>query len=165
MGRPSSYTPEIAALICDRLSEGVSLREVCLPDDMPDERTVRRWVLDDVGGFSPQYARAREMQAHALADELLEISDDGSNDWMERKDEKGVGWELNGEHIQRSRLRSDTRKWLLSKMLPKVYGDRLEIDANVRTAVVSAEPLTEDEWLRQQSGRVETAARPSEGAD
>ena len=41
-------------------------------------------------------------------------------------DERG-GWELNGEHIQRSRVRIDTRKWLLSKMLPKVYGDKAEV--------------------------------------
>jgi hypothetical protein len=59
---------------------------------------------------------------------LLEISDDGRNDWMQRRgnDERG-GWELNGEHIQRSRVRIDTRKWLLSKMLPKVYGDKSEV--------------------------------------
>jgi hypothetical protein len=62
-----------------------------------------------------------------IADELLEIADDGSNDWMER--EKG-GYELNAEHIQRSRARIDTRKWLLSKMLPKVYGDTKDDSAD-----------------------------------
>jgi hypothetical protein len=70
----------------------------------------------------------REEQYLAIADELLEIADDGRNDWMQRtgNDERG-GWELNGEHIQRSRVRIDTRKWLLSKMLPKVCGDKTEV--------------------------------------
>jgi len=64
----------------------------------------------------------------ALAEEILEISDDGSNDWMERKRQDGsVETVLNSEHINRSRLRVDSRKWLLSKMAPKKYGDRIEI--------------------------------------
>lgn len=61
-----------------------------------------------------------------MADETLEICDDGSNDWLERQgeDEKRT-YVLNGEHVQRSRLRVDTRKWLLSKALPKIYGDKI----------------------------------------
>ena len=136
MGRPSLYTPEIAAEICGRIAEGESLRSVCRDEGMPDEKTVRTWVIDDVGGFSPQYTRAREAQAHSMADELLEISDDATNDWMERKSEKGSGWEINGEHIARSRLRSDTRKWLLSKMLPKVYGDKLDLNHSGKVEVL-----------------------------
>lgn len=130
MGRPTSYTPEIAALICSRLGEGESLRSICAGEEFPHEATVRGWVIEDREGFSTQYARARELQAHSIADELLEIADDGSNDWMERTGKAGesIGWELNGEHVQRSKLRSDTRKWLLSKMLPKVYGDKLDLN-------------------------------------
>jgi hypothetical protein len=84
--------------------------------------------VDDREGFSERYARAREIQALTIADELLDIADDGRNDWMQRggDDERG-GWELNGEHIQRSRVRIDTRKWMLSKMLPKSYGDKAEV--------------------------------------
>jgi hypothetical protein len=119
--RPT-YSPEIADAICERLASGESLRSVCRDDNMPDERTVRRWAIDDYQGFAPQYARARETQAHAMADELLEIADDATNDWMVRQGRT----ELNTEHVQRSRLRSDTRKWLLSKMLPKVYGDKIQ---------------------------------------
>src|SRR5580692_5216704 len=85
-------------------------------------------VQDDREGFSNRYARARDLQAQGIADELLEIADDGRNDWTQRtgNDERG-GWELNGEHIQRSRVRIDTGKWLLCKMLPKVYGDKAEV--------------------------------------
>lgn len=134
-GRPSAYTPELADQICQRLAGGESLREICRSADMPDERTVRRWVVDDVAGFSPQYARAREAQAERWADEILEISDDGTNDWLERKaatgggrsDAVGEAEEVvpNHEHINRSKLRVDSRKWLLSKMLPKKYGDKI----------------------------------------
>ena len=124
-GRPSIYTPEVAALICERLAEGWTLREVCKADDMPVESTVRNWALTDHEGFFAHYAKAREIGYHAMADETLDIADNAANDWMERNGEDDAGWQANGEHIQRSRLRIDTRKWLLSKALPKVYGDKI----------------------------------------
>jgi hypothetical protein len=125
-GRPSDYTQEIADRICQQLASGMSLREVCRSDDMPAESTVRLWALEDRDGFSAQYTRAREIGYHSMADELLEIADDAANDWMERNGDDNEGWQLNGEHVQRSRIRLDTRKWLLSKALPKVYGDKLD---------------------------------------
>ncbi len=127
-GRPTAYTAEVAARICAELAEGKSLRKVCEPDDMPAESTVRAWALDDREGFSAQYARAREIGYHSMADELLEIADDGRNDWMEREAGENKGWVENGEHMQRSRLRVDTRKWMLSKALPKVYGDKVALE-------------------------------------
>jgi hypothetical protein len=152
-GRPSTYSQEIADEVCRRLAGGESLRAICRDEGIPDESTVRLWALDDREGFATQYARAREVQYLAIADELLEIADDGRNDWMQRRgnDERG-GWELNGEHIQRSRVRIDTRKWMLSKMLPKVYGDKTEV------AVTGANggPL--------QSERVTVPADPIEAA-
>lgn len=79
--------------------------------------------------FVPQYTRARELQAEHFADELLEISDDGSNDWIERARQDGsVETVLNQEHVQRSRLRADTRKWLMARMAPKKYGDKLGLE-------------------------------------
>lgn len=126
-GRPTSYTVEVAAEICARLAEGKSLREVCRADDMPAESTVRLWALEDREGFSAQYARAREIGYQSMADELMEIADDGRNDWQLRMGEDGEGIPvLNSEHVQRSRLRVDTRKWMLSKVLPKLYGDKVE---------------------------------------
>jgi hypothetical protein len=72
--------------------------------------------------------RARESGYHKMADELLEIADDASNDFMERKGKDGEAvMVVDHDHIARSRLRVDTRKWLLSKALPKVYGDKLEL--------------------------------------
>lgn len=125
-GRPSDFSAEIAKEICAKLAEGRTLRDVCRDDGMPSESTVRTWALDDREGFSAQYTRAREIGYMSMADELMEVADDGSNDWMERKDEDGQStYVLNGEHVQRSRLRVDTRKWMLSKALPKVFGDKI----------------------------------------
>lgn len=105
-GRPSDYTPELASIICDRLAAGDSLRKICSPDDMPDESTVRKWAAENRAGFYPHYARAREAQMDALAEDILEIADEKDID------------------VQRSRLRVDTRKWLMSKIAPKRFGDR-----------------------------------------
>jgi hypothetical protein len=89
---------------------------------MPPESTVRRWALEDRDGFSAQYARAREIGYGAMADELIEISDDSSGDL--KTDENGNA-RMDAEFVGRSRLKVDTRKWLLSKALPKVYGDKI----------------------------------------
>ena len=71
-----------------------------------------------------------------MADELLEIADDGSNDWMMRQHSGDQSYAANGEHIQRSRLRLDTRKWLLSKALPKIYGDKLPVETNTEPQTI-----------------------------
>lgn len=84
------------------------------------------WVLDDRDGFSDRYARARDLQLEAYADEIIDIADNAKNDWMERNGgEDNQSWVLNGEHVQRSRLRSDNRKWILSRLKPEQYGDKL----------------------------------------
>jgi Bacteriophage Sf6, terminase small subunit-like len=78
--------------------------------------------------FSQQYARAKQRQADRFAEELLEIADEGRNDWIERELPGGSTLRVaDHEHIQRSRLRVDTRKWLMSKMLPKKYGDSVAL--------------------------------------
>lgn len=112
--------------ICDRLADGESLRTICADVDMPNKGTVMRWLASSKA-LSDQYARAREMQADALFDEVLDIADDARNDWMESRGDNDAGWVANGEHIQRSRLRIDARKWMAGKLRPKVYGERLAI--------------------------------------
>lgn len=93
---------------------------------MPSKGTVFRW-LATMPEFQDQYARAREAQAETHADDMMEIADDARNDWMKAADEEGgLGYKLNGEHIQRSKLRIDTRKWIASKLKPKKYGDKIE---------------------------------------
>ncbi len=73
---------------------------------MPSEAAVRRWVVEDYEGFAAQYTRARDIGLDCVADEVFEIADDGS------------------EH-QRDRLRFDARRWYLSKLAPKRYGDKI----------------------------------------
>lgn len=92
---------------------------------MPSKTSVFRW-LNDQPSFRDQYARAREAQAEHWADEILEIADDGSNDWMERRLKDGATETvIDHEHVTRSRLRVDSRKWLMSKLAPKKYGDKV----------------------------------------
>ncbi len=123
-GRSSRYTPELAAKICARLAEGETLRSICRDVAMPSKTTLLRWLADERNvDFRDQYAHAREMQADALFDEALEIADDASGDWAVDKDGKKT---LDHEHVQRSRLRVDTRKWAAGKLAPKRYGDKLQ---------------------------------------
>lgn len=89
---------------------------------MPAQSTVFKW-LSEQSAFSEQYVRAREAQADKLADEILSIADDGTNDTYKTDDGEGV----NHDVIARSRLRVDARKWLASKMAPKKYGDKMAI--------------------------------------
>ena len=138
VGRSSSYTDEIATTICERLASGESLRTIALDEAMPDERTIYRW-LEKNEGFRQQYARAREMQAEAMLEEIIEIADDGRNDWMERRGSEDAGWVANGEHIQRSRLRVDARKWAMSKLAPKKYGDKVEVEHSGSLEVLTKE--------------------------
>lgn len=126
-GRPSDYAPAIALIVCERLAAGESLRAICRDESMPGLTTIFRW-MDAHEEFRKQYTQAREVQAELFADELVEISDDGKNDWMERNDPNNPGWLANGEHINRSRLRVDTRKWIASRILAKKYGDRTQVE-------------------------------------
>jgi hypothetical protein len=121
-GQQTKYTEAIANEICERLANGEVLATICRDPHMPDERAVRQWALDDqadkVGtgaGFAPRYARARAVGYEHLADEIIEISDapimfNGAPD---------------NALVQHARLRSDNRKWFLSKVLPKRFGDKV----------------------------------------
>jgi hypothetical protein len=123
---PHPYTEELAADICHRIAEGSSLRLVCQAEDMPSTSTVMRWAKDK-DEFREQYVHACAMRAEKLADEILEIADDGSNDFMTIT--KGdASYEVeNKEWTSRSKLRVEARKWLLSKLEPKKYGDKLDV--------------------------------------
>jgi hypothetical protein len=124
-GRPTDYTPELGAEICSRLSEGATLRAVCKADDMPAESTVRKWAMQDRDGFRAQYAGAREIGYQSMADELIEIADESAGDTI--SDPETGSPRMDAEFVARSRLKVDTRKWLLSKALPKVYGDKVAL--------------------------------------
>jgi hypothetical protein len=133
IGRPSKYTQALADTICERLASGISMRTVCLDPAIPEARTLFTWMRV-YPEFLQQYTRAKAESADAIFDEMMDIADDGTNDWMEQHDKEGacVGYKVNGEHVQRSRLRIDTRKWALSKLAPKKYGDNLAVNHGVQ---------------------------------
>src|SRR3546814_2685 len=121
MAGQTSFTQEAADRICDELSAGRSLRSICLDGDMPSQSTVFRWLRDEAHEeFRQQYARARDNQADTLADEILDIADDGSNDYV------GEEEKYNGDAVARSRLRVDARKWLAGELAPKKYGEKID---------------------------------------
>lgn len=123
-GRPTKYTKELADTICERLAMGESMRTISKDEAMPALSSMFKWLRENKE-FSEQYARAKQESADAMAEDILDIADDGTNDYMERED-GGVAY--NGDSVQRARLRVDTRKWLMSKMKPKKYGDKMEVD-------------------------------------
>lgn len=130
-GRPSRYNKRLIDKICAELAKGYSLRRVCSEEGMPALDTIFNW-LRKYPEFSEQYARAKQESADALADEILDISDNGENDWMETfyPNGKPKGWEINGEAVQRSKLRVESRKWLMAKMKPKTYGEKLDLTSD-----------------------------------
>ena len=104
----------------------MSLRQACAPRDAPTKSTVLKWVRNDPE-FADQYARAREVGYALMADELIELS--GTTMPFEEvvKDADGniISRRIVDNHnIRRSMI--ETRKWMLAKMLPKVYGDKTE---------------------------------------
>jgi len=119
MGRPTIYTPELAESICERIANGETLASIVDDDGSPKNTTIHRW-LEEKPDFRAAYERARVIQAELEFDRLKEMADDGRNDWMEARDSKGeiMGWRVNGEAVQRSRLRVETAKWRVSMMNP-----------------------------------------------
>lgn len=151
MGRPTLYTPKLWAELIDRLSSGETLQDICRDEHMPSAAVVYDWT-DPTGESRPKgipatlttdFARARARGHDAIAAGTLRIADDGRNDWMERHGEDSPGWALNGEHVQRSKLRIWTRLQLLAKW-DRRYGDKLELAGDV-TVKKSAANMSDDE--------------------
>lgn len=107
MGRHSDYTEELAARICERIALGETTRRICEDEDMPDRRTILRWL--DNPDFVAKCARARELQADHLDEEIQMVADAAAP-----------------EDVQVAKLKIDTMKWRAARMSPKKYGDRIE---------------------------------------
>jgi hypothetical protein len=120
VGRPTKYSPELAAEILTRIAEGESLRKITMEAGMPNHSSVYLWLLQHPE-FSDKYVRAREEQAETLADEIVAIADEPP---AEVTDDKGVsrtdsGW------VTWQKNRVDARKWVAAKLKPKKYGERV----------------------------------------
>lgn len=133
-GRPSKLTPELANEICIRIGTGQSLRSICREAGFPDWTTVHRWVHANKD-FAAKYREARQLQYQVWADEIVDIADDGTNDYVQTKN----GTKFNREYFERSRLRVDSRKWLLSKLVRPVYGERTAVEGGEKPIEIRIE--------------------------
>lgn len=111
-GRPTDYTKDMADKICEKIANGRSLRSICAEDGMPPMKTIYRW-LEANEEFRHQYARARDKQADYFAEEIIEIADNA---------------EAESAAVSKAKLQIDARKWAASKIAPKKYGDKTELD-------------------------------------
>lgn len=130
-GRPSIYTPELGIAICKQLMQGKSLREICKAEGMPERGTVHDWVAENREGFGPQYMRAKAIGIDQIADEAMEIANTPVEGVIET-DKVGTAGPYTevkrADMIDHRRLQVDTRKWYVSKLAPKLYGDRLNLE-------------------------------------
>ena len=156
MPRPPEPVPQdLAESVLEHLRKGETLSSWCR-DNNVGRTTVHQW-RDKDEAFREQYARAKRDGYDAIADSLLDIADDGRNDWMERQGKDGETYTVvDQEAVQRSRVRIDTRKWLLSKWDGPRYGDRQRVDLNAKVDWTEAM-----EQGRKAAGQVE----PGEDCD
>lgn len=110
VGRPHGYTEEKALEICELVADGQSINKISKMSGMPTRSTILKWFRD-VPEFSIMYARAKEIGFEVLADEIIDLSDATEN--------------IKAEELRRHQLMIDTRKWLLAKLQPRKYGERV----------------------------------------
>lgn len=142
-GKTETWFPEkreqATDTILQRICEGESLRSILTYADknvLPSMRTFLRWVSEDED-LRQQYARAMEVRSEAMFEEILEISNEANADIDITEDGK---IRVVGEAVQRSRLKIDARKWMLGKMNPKKYGDKVDITSDgekVNTTIIN----------------------------
>jgi hypothetical protein len=124
IGRPTLYTKKLADDICLKIATtSTSVRQLCERNPhWPNRDTIYQWRIKHKD-FADQYAQAKCQQAELLIDEIIEIADERSFDTTENNDGHLIP---DHEYMQRSRLRIDTRKWIACKLIPKVYGDKIQ---------------------------------------
>jgi disulfide oxidoreductase YuzD len=135
MARPTDFTPALGDRICDQLADGSSLRTICAAEDMPGKTTVFRWLAqaekrdapEQLIEFRDQYARAREAQADALADEIVNIADQPLVGVITVDKQQSVGrgehahledvTEVDDEGLGRSRPADDRRAQMVRRQI------------------------------------------------
>ena len=134
-GRPSIFSQSIADKICARMEAGESLRSICRREKMPSLSAVCEWLADGKHNeFVEQYALAREAMLESHAEEIMKIADESVFRMEDGSIDSGM--------VQKQRLQIDARKWILSKLLPKKYGDKVGIShgGNISLTVVTGVP-------------------------
>lgn len=126
-GRPTKYTKELEVEICTAIANSnKGLVPLCEENEhWPTHSTIRQWIFEKKE-FSDNYVKAKQEQADFLADEIIKIADDEEGDMIQGEFGK-VG---NSVNVQRSRLKIDARKWIASKLKPKMYGDKMDVTSD-----------------------------------
>jgi len=140
LGRPTTYSNHIASVICTRIAEGESLREIVKDAGMPDRSVVYDWLLRHPS-FADQYTRAREEQADTLADEIIAIADEQPEiiAVTDKKTGALIEHKLDGAFLQWQKNRIDARKWTAMKLKPKKYGDKLALGGDADAPPIKTE--------------------------
>ncbi|HDV6632351.1 TPA: hypothetical protein RJX14_001139 [Legionella pneumophila] len=128
-GRPTKYNTELGREICNIIaSTSKGTKKLCAENShWPCQDTLFTW-LKTYPEFSEQYAQAKRCQVELLIDEILEIADNDLQDKFTNSHGEII---FNNSAITRAKLRVDTRKWLASKLVPRVYGTRVEYHPSV----------------------------------
>lgn len=143
MKKPVRYSHALADRVIERLKRGGTLKACCRDEGMPDPATILDWVVKDYYGFSDRYRAAREIGYMLLAEEIIDIADtqEIGEETTEGKDGLTV---KRGDMVRHRQLRIDARKWIVSKVLPKVYGPKLpplpELPDNGKIIIVGGLP-------------------------
>ncbi len=128
-GRPTDYNEELADKVCDLFAMGYSMRQVCLEKGMPNPSSIYLW-LSKYKEFSDKYVRAKADGQESIVDELSEIADKV----------------LAGEYEpNQARVAADIKKWHITKLAPKKYGDRQSLDHTSSDGSMAADGLTTEE--------------------
>jgi len=145
-GRPSKYSPEIARVICEQLSEGVPLRQICRENaGFPAWRTVYDWMGRDEA-LSASIARARDIGYDAIAEECLQIADTVELGQKQVMTDEGAATTVE-DMLGHRRLRIETRLKLLAKFHPTKYGDRVAIEGVEGGAPIATQDATASKFL------------------
>jgi hypothetical protein len=124
------HSPEIEDVILGELMCGRTLTDICRDPDMPHVRSVQKWLATDRDGFAARYQQAREIGCAIMADDMVDIADDRTGDWIVRTHKDGTTEAiLDPERVNRRLVRIKTRRWRVSKILPRTYGDRPDLTA------------------------------------
>ena len=126
-GRPSSYTSLIAESICEQIALGRSVIQISNDPDYPSEATIYNW-LNAFPEFLEKYTRARELQAEHYASEIIALADTPVEARKVVIKADGSEEITLGDSVERSKLQIEARKWIAMKLLPKKYGEKLDLN-------------------------------------
>ena len=148
VGAPTTFNSHMGAVICIRIAEGESLRQILRGEGMPAQSTVYDWLLRHPE-FAEQYTRAREEQADTLADEIIAIADEQPEiiAVVDKKTGALIEHKLDGAFLQWQKNRIEARKWTAMKLKPKKYGDRMAVEGVEGGAAIKTEDTNANKFL------------------